>query len=153
MAGDELCAVLFYKMATFIWRSNEIQGDEMREYQDALITHVLGYNYKQEFLQKLKSSLNVVSWDGSSQIRLEPTYIERVVKEILLLGPLAAMFGREIQQILIQNYMPEMVSEEEFAFSVQQGRASIKQLPMRAMNVDEGYEEKDEEYRGRGSRY
>ena len=76
-----------------------------------------------------------------------------MVKEILLLGPLAAMFGREIQQILIQNYMPEMVSEEEFAFSVQQGRASIKQLPMRAMNVDEGYEEKDEEYRGRDSRY
>ena len=50
MAGDELCAVLFHKMATFIWRSNEIQGDEMREYQDALITHVLGYNYKQEFM-------------------------------------------------------------------------------------------------------
>ena len=153
MAGDELCAVLFYKVATFIWRSNEIQGDEMREYQDALITHVLGYNYKQDFIQKLRSSLSVVSWDGSNQIRLEATYIERMVKEILLLGPLAAMFGREIQQILIQNYMPEMVSEEEFAFSVQQGRASIKQLPMRAMNVDEGYEEKDEEYRGRGSRY
>ena len=76
-----------------------------------------------------------------------------MVKEILLLGPLAAMFGREIQQILIQNYMPEMVSEEEFAFSVQQGRANIKQLPMRAMNVDEGHEENDEEYRGRGSRY
>ena len=152
MAGDELCAVLFYKVATFIWRSNEIQGDEMREYQDALITHVLGYNYKQDFIQKLRSSLSVVSWDGSNQIRLEATYIERMVKEILLLGPLAAMFGREIQQILIQNYMPEMVSEEEFAFSVQQGRASIKQLPMRAMNVDEG-EEKDEEYRGRGSRY
>ena len=86
MAGDELCAVLFYKVATFIWRSNEIQGDEMREYQDALITHVLGYNYKQDFIQKLRSSLSVVSWDGSNQIRLEATYIERMVKEILLLG-------------------------------------------------------------------
>ena len=137
MAGDELCAVLFYKMATFIWRSNEIQGDEMREYQDALMTHVLGYNYKHEFLQKLKSSLDVVSWDGSSMIRLEPTYIERMVKEILLLGRLAAMYGREIQQILIPKYMPEMVSEQEFAFSVQRARASIKQLPMRAMIVDE----------------
>ena len=79
-------------------------------------------------------------------------------KEVLLLGPLAAMYGREIEQILIQNYMPEMVSEVEFAFSVQQGRASIKKLPMRAMNVDESYEEEedrraDEEYRGRDSRY
>ena len=68
------------------------------------------------------------------------------------------MYGREIAQILILNYMPETVSEVEFAFSVSQGRASIKQLPMRAMNVDESYEEEedrraDEEYRGRDSRY
>ena len=81
MAGDELCAVLFYKMATFIWRSNEIQGDEMREYQDALITHVLGYNYKQDFMPKLRSSLSVVSWDGRSQVRLEANYIEKCVRK------------------------------------------------------------------------
>ena len=50
MAGDELCSVLFLKMATFIWRSNEIQGKEMREYQDAFITHVFCYSHKDEFL-------------------------------------------------------------------------------------------------------
>ena len=158
MAGDELCAVLFYKMATFIWRSNEIQGHDMREYQDALITHVFGYTYKDDFLPKLKSSLSVVTWDGKNQVRLDSEYIERMFKEVLLLGPLAAMYGREIEQILIQNYMPEMVSEDEFAFSVQQGRASIKKIPLRAMNVDESYEEEedrraDDEYRGRDSRY
>ena len=81
MAGDEFCAVLLYKMAIFIWRSNEIQGDEMREYQDALITHVLGYNYKQDFMPKLRSSLSVVSWDGSSQIRLEASYIEKWLRQ------------------------------------------------------------------------
>ena len=52
MAGDELCAVLFYKMATFIWRSNEIQGHDMREYQDALVTHVFGYTHKDDFFAK-----------------------------------------------------------------------------------------------------
>ena len=81
MAGDELCAVLFYKMATSIWRSNEIQGDEMREYQDALITHVLGYNYKQDFMPKLRPSLSVVSWDGKCQVRLEADYIETCVRK------------------------------------------------------------------------
>ena len=93
-----------------------------------------------------------MTWDGKNQVRLDAYYIERMFKEVLQLGPLAAMYGREIQQIRIQNYMPEMVSEEEFAFSVQQGRASIKQLPMRAMNVDEGHEEKmrntEDEVRG-----
>ena len=79
-------------------------------------------------------------------------------KEVLLLGPLAAMYGREIEQILIQNYMPEMVSEAEFEFSVQQGRTSIKRTPLRGMNLDESYEEDEDryaegEYRGRDSRY
>ena len=79
MAGDELCAVLFYKMATFIWRSNEIQGHDMREYQDALITHVFGYTYKDDFLPKLRSSLNVVTWDGKGQVRFDADYIQKNV--------------------------------------------------------------------------
>ena len=99
-----------------------------------------------------------MTWDGKNQVRLDSEYIERMFKEVLLLGPLAAMYGREIEQILIQNYMPEMVSEDEFAFSVQQGRASIKKIPLRAMNVDESYEEgedrrADDEHRGRDSKY
>ena len=130
----------------------------MREYQDALITHVFGYSHKDDFLPKVKSSLNVMTWDGKSRIMLEAAYIDNMFKEIILLGPLAAMYGREIEQILIQNYMPEMVSEVEFEFSVQQGRTSIKKMPLRAMNVDESYEEDEDryaedEYRGRDSRY
>ena len=66
MAGDELCSVLFYKLATFVWRSNEIAGMDMREYQDALVTHVFGYKNKDEFLPKVKSSLHVMTWDGKS---------------------------------------------------------------------------------------
>ena len=43
----------FYKVATFIWRSNEIQGHEMREHQDAFVTHVFEFTYKDEFCQNL----------------------------------------------------------------------------------------------------
>ena len=157
MAGDELCAILFYKMATFIWRSNEIQGPEMREYQDALITHVFGYTHKNDFLPKVTSSLSVMTWDGKGRILLEAAYIEHMFKEILIFGPLAAMYGKEIEQILIQYHMPDLVAEADFAFSVQQGRTSVKKAPLRAMNVDEDYEEEDRqaEYgdRGRDSRY
>ena len=64
-------------------------------------------------------------------------------KEILLFGPLAAMYGKEIEQILMQNHMPDLVSEADFAFPVAQGRTSIKKVPLRAMRVDEGYEEED----------
>ena len=148
---------LIFKMATFIWRPNEIQGMEMREYQDARITHVFGDSHKDDFLPKVKVSLNVMTWDGKSRTMLEAAYIDNMFKEILLFGPLAAMYGKEIEQILIQNHMPELVSEADFAFSVQQGRTSVKKMPLRAMMVDESYEEEDryaeDGGRGRDSRY
>ena len=82
-----------------------------------------------------------MTWDGKNRIMLDAEYIEKMFKEILLFGPLAAMYGKEIEQILIQNHMPDLVPEDDFAFSVQQGRTSVKKMPLRAMNVDEGYEE------------
>ena len=47
---------------------------------------------------------------------LEAAYIDKVFKEILLLGPSAAMYSREIEQILIQNHMPDLVSEADLTF-------------------------------------
>ena len=108
-------------------------------------------------MPKLKSSLSVMTWDGKGRILLETAYIDNMFKEILIFGPLAAMYGKEIEQILIQYHMPDLVSEADFAFSVQQGRTSVKKVPLRAMNVDEDYEEeyRQAEYgdRGRDSRY
>ena len=86
-------------------------------------------------------------------------------KEILLFGPLAAMYGKEIEQILMQNHMPDLVSEADFAFSIHQGRTAVKKVPLRAPSVDESNEEDvrrartpprrgDERQRGRNaSRY
>ena len=141
MVGDALCSALFFKLAAFVWRSNEIAGMEMRDHQDALITHVFGYKDKDDFLPKVKSSLHVMTWDGRNRIMLDSTYIDKMFKEILLFGPLAAMYGKGIEQILIQNRMPDLVSEADFAFAVHQGRTSVKKVPLRAMSVDEGYEE------------
>ena len=49
-----------------------------------------------------------------------------MVTEIGLLGPLAAVYGREIDQILMQNDMPDKIPVDDFAYSVERGRASIK---------------------------
>ena len=43
-----------------------------------------------------------------------------------MLGPLAGVYGREVQQILMQNEAPDKISMEDFAYSVQMGRAAIK---------------------------
>ena len=41
MAGDDICQILFYHMATFIWRQNALNAHQMHEYQVSLITKVL----------------------------------------------------------------------------------------------------------------
>ena len=76
-----------------------------------------------------------------NRIMLGPTYIDKMVKEILLFGPLAAMYGKEIEQILMQGHMPDLVSEADFSFSVHQGRTAVKKIPLRAPSVDERNEE------------
>ena len=92
----------------------------------------------------MKSSVHAMTWDGKNRIMLDSTYIDKMVKEILLFGPLAAMYGKEIEQILMQNHMPDLVSEADFAFSVHQGRTgrtAVKKVPLRAPSVDESNEE------------
>ena len=49
-----------------------------------------------------------------------------MVTDIGLFGPLAAVYGREIDQILMQNDMPDKIPVDDFAYSVERGRASIK---------------------------
>ena len=68
-------------------------------------------------------------WDGKNRIMLDAEYIERMFKEILIFGPMAAMYG------------PDLVPENDFAFSVQQGRTSVKKIPLRVLDVDDSYEE------------
>ena len=53
--------------------------------------------------------------------------VERMHKETCLLGPMAAMFGREVQQKLMNPNPPKLISIEEFQFSVNAGRASLSQ--------------------------
>ena len=72
---------------------------------------------------------------------LDSTYIDKMAKAILLFGPVAAMYGKEIERILMQNHMPDLVSEADFAFSVHQGRTAVKKVPLRAPSVDESNEE------------
>ena len=40
MSGDEICQILFYHMATFIWRQNALNAHQMHDHQVSLLTTV-----------------------------------------------------------------------------------------------------------------
>ena len=106
MAGDELSQILFYKLRTFIWRSNQIEGRLMHEHQDALISTIFGYEDEQEFLDKQDQAMTVTTWDGKDRALISTDYIHKMFKEICMLGPLAGVYGREVQ-ILMQTEAPD----------------------------------------------
>ena len=98
----------------------------MREYQDALITSVFGYDDGNECWDKTKHAMTITTWDGKDRALISTDNIHKMYKEICLFGPLAGVYGREVQQILMQNEAPDKISMEDFAYSVQMGRAAIK---------------------------
>ena len=48
-------------------------------------------------------------------------------REFCFLGPLAAMYGREVQQTLMSPDAPDKIPVEDFQYSVDMGRASLRQ--------------------------
>ena len=47
--------------------------------------------------------------------------------EVCFLGPLAAMFGREVQQTLMSPDAPDKIPVEDFQYSVGMGRTALRQ--------------------------
>ena len=90
MAGDELTQKLFYKVCAFIWTTNDIaMGDDIQKYQDAVITEVFGYSDKYQSLKYEKQETEVTTWDGKDRTLISSMYLDRMVTDIGILGPLA----------------------------------------------------------------
>ena len=104
----------------------------MHEYQDALISSAFGYEDKQEFLDKQDQAMTVTTWDGKDRALISTDYIHKMFEEICMLGPLAGVYGREVQQILMQNDALDKISMEDFAYPVKMGRASLKATALRS---------------------
>ena len=61
-----------------------------------------------------------------------------MVIEIGILGPLAGVYGRAVEQYLMEN-MPDTIPERIFEQSVNFGRASLKSSALRSSYQEENY--------------
>ena len=52
-------------------------------------------------MSKLTQPILVPTWDGKTRVWMTVDQIKRMHQEVCLFGPMAAMFGREVQQILM----------------------------------------------------
>ena len=104
----------------------------MRAHQDKLITTIFNYDNRREFLDKVNHPLTVETWDGEICAFMSVDYVGEMFREVCFFGPLAAMYGREVQQLLMANETPDKISMEDFQYSVDMGRRSIKQTALRS---------------------
>ena len=106
-------------MCAFIWCANGIEtGPEIRNYQDALIEEVFGYGDKTEFIKGEKRATEVSTWDGRYRGYMSHEHLQTMAKWVCIIGPFAAMYGRDIEQYLMRPERNLFIPEWDFNNSV-----------------------------------
>ena len=125
LSGDNLCRILFYKVCTFVWEHNDLHKDEVRERQEMLLQYVFRVDSVHSFKASLDDEVQVTSWDGKLFIWMTKDNIQKMFVETCMTGPLVAMFGREVQQYLLEHPDTDKIPAERMQFSVDSGRTSM----------------------------
>ena len=97
----------------------------MTHHQQTLITKVFGILNVREFINRTKNDVMVPTWDGKAYVMVKEETMVRIHKESCIFGPLAALFGREVQQFLMVNPDAKIILMTEFQHSVDSGRVSL----------------------------
>ena len=129
MVGYYLCQKIFYRVCTVTWILIGVEkGRTIQRYQDALIENVFQTRNKDFFLDNQKTDTSVRTFDGQFQGFLAWEELERIVSQVCVLGPIAGVYGRLVEQFLINPkrknncYIPERI----FIKSVDEARVSLK---------------------------
>ena len=128
MAGDVFCQVIFYYVSDFIWKNNDLRNKYKYNRQESLLKAVFEIEDTEDWRERYtreESTVPVINWKGDTMIHANRTAINKIVYETCLLGPLAAMYGREFQQLLIENEDKTKIRVTAMQKSVDSGRAAL----------------------------
>ena len=125
ISGDKICRVLFFHLCTFIWEHNGFSDNLKWECQKCLVEYVFKAGDVREFSKNLKEPVPVMTWDRRMMVWMTSKQINDMFLETCLIGPLAAMFGREFQQYLLTHKKEDMIPCSEIEYSVNSGRTSL----------------------------
>ena len=136
---------------TITWISIGIEkGKGLRKYQNALIDNVFGHRSIQTFVLNQKTDTVVSTFDGQFEGFLAYEELARFGKQICVLGPIAGLFGRQVEQFLINPKRKNdcYILERVFQKSIDDAPVSLKKswlynVPRRQFlgNTDTDHEE------------
>ena len=100
--------------------------DVLWKHQSTLITKLFDIYDVNDFIWGKNNDQWVPTWDNKVRVCISKEQAISVHKEASILGPLAAMFGRELQQFLMQNPKATLIKQQDIQYSVDSGRTAIK---------------------------
>ena len=124
MLGDTFCHKVFFIVCTFIWMANGIEN-KLWAHQDALIEGVFGYRGKRDFLATLKKPTDVWTFNGKYFGKISDEHLQNLWKQVGIIGPIAAMLGRDIEQEFIKGTCWYSVKESLFQQSIDNSKTAI----------------------------
>ena len=78
-----------------------------------------------DFSKSLKEPVPIMTWDRRMLVWMSSKQLNEMFLETCLIGPLAAMFGREFQQFLLTHKKADKIPCSEMEYSVNSGRTSL----------------------------
>ena len=105
------------------------KGKELRNYQDALIDNIFGHRDIEYFVKNQKTDTIVTTFDGYYTGYLAYEDLERLARQICVLGPIAGVFGRQLEQWLIspnRKLNEEYIPVDEIERSIDEAPVALK---------------------------
>ena len=100
--------------------------DVLWKHQSTLINKVFGIYDVNDFIWRKNNDQWVPTWDNKVRVCISKEQAISVHKEASILGPLAAMFGRELQQFLMKHPKATLIKQTDMQYSIDSGRTAIK---------------------------
>jgi len=143
MLGYVLVQKLFYEFMTRTWIMLDIdKGRELRNYQDTLIDNIFGHRSIDYFVKNQKTDTIVTTFDGEFTGYLAYDELERLGRQICVLGPIAGVFGRQLEQWLIspnRKLYEEYIPVEVIQRSIDESPCALKSSWLRDTPILEAW--------------
>ena len=94
--GSELVQKIFMRCVNFVYKCNGVKGRYLEALQETIVSQLFRQNPRYYFNDEKKSPW-VHYWDDSCQGEVSIFTIHSLVKQIGILGPIAAVFGRDFE--------------------------------------------------------
>ena len=139
LAGDTFCQLIFYYVSEFIWKKNDLPPKQRHNRQEAMLKTLFEIEdteaWRNEYTKE-DSIVPVINWKGDTIVYATRAIINKMVGETCLLGPVAAMYGREFQQFLIEKGDRTTIRVAQMQKSVDSGRASLSTYRIKTLHTE-----------------